>query len=481
MKIRGYGDGVSRRSFLGTITGAAALTLMNLDRRAFADTDPSAKMLNDYTGRLCYNENPLGPSPAAITAIREQATLAHRYPDWYAESLAALIASRYSVSTDKVICGCGGTEMLRLCAMVFSRPGRNVIVPYPSYSQFPSDAQYFGSSVRYVNLDRSYRADLPAMLSRVDSNTTAICLTNPNNPTATIVNSQDLVDFVNALRSDIVTVIDEAYLDYISGEYPSAIELVRNNKNVVVIKTFSKVYGLAGARIGFAVGKSSAITSMRNAQIFATVSRPSLEASKAALDDHQHIQRTVDLANHAKDLCYINFQNWGLDCIPSETSFFMVDVGTNADTVRSQLEAHGIYVRTGWGMPNHLRVSTGTMEETNKFLTVLYNILNGPGPHPDPESARPMMLQLNQAIPNPFNSTTRISLFLPAAAFTSLEIFDIQGRLVKRLAAGPFEAGDHSFLWDGTNQNKNTVATGAYFYRLAVGDKVMTRRMLFIK
>lgn len=479
MKIRGYGNGVSRRSFLGTITGAAALTLMNLDRLAIADADPSAKILNDYTGRLCYNENPLGPSPAAVTAIREQATLSHRYPDWYAESLAALIASRYSVSTDKVICGCGGTEMLRLSAMAFSRPGRNVIAPYPSYSQFPSDAQYFGSSVRYVNLDRSYRADLPAMLSRVDSNTTAICLTNPNNPTATVVDSRDLIDFVNALRSDIVTIIDEAYLEYISGEYPSAIELVRNNKNVVVIKTFSKVYGLAGARIGFAVGKSSAITSMRNAQIFATVSRPSLEAAKAALDDHQHIQRTVNLANQAKELCYESFQNWDLDYIPSETSFFMVDVGTDADAVRSQLQAGGIYVRTGWGMPNHLRVSTGTIEETNKFLAVLFNILRSPEPHPD--SARSMLPQLNQAIPNPFNSTTMISLFLPAMAFTSLEIFDIQGRLVKKLAAGPLEAGNHSFIWDGTNQNNNTVATGAYFYRLAVGDEVMTRRMLLIK
>jgi histidinol-phosphate aminotransferase len=481
MNIGGYGNEVSRRSFLGTITGAAALTLMNLDRSAIAQGNPSDYMLDDYTGRLCYNENPLGPSQAAILAIKEQAAMSHRYPDWYAESLATLIASKYGVSADNVICGSGATEMLRLSAMVFGRSGRNVIVPYPSYSQFPSDAQYFGSSVRYVNLDGSYRADLSAMSARVDSNTTAICLTNPNNPTATIVNSQDLVDFVNALRSDIVTIIDEAYLEYISGEYPSAIALVRNNKNVVVIKTFSKVYGLAGARIGFAVGKSSAINLMRNAQFFATVSRPSLEAAKAALDDRHHIQQTVDLANQAKELCYANFQRWDLDYIPSETSFFMVDVGTNADTVRSRLEARGIYVRTGWGMSNHLRVSTGTIEETNRFLTALYSILNSPEPHPDAKFADPMQPQLYQAMPNPFNSTTMISLFLPAAALTRLEIFDIQGRLVKKLADGPLEAGNHSFIWNGTNQNNNVVATGAYFYRLNTGDKVMTRRMLLIK
>jgi len=473
-------NGFSRRKFLGTVSGAAALALIGMERRAFADNAPGERFIADYVGRLCYNENPLGPSRAAADAIREQAALAHRYPDWFAESLISAVSTRYNVPSSNVICGSGGTEMLRICAMAFAPPGGNVVVPNPSYTQFPSDAQFFGSSVQNVNLNNDYVIDLQAMRNRVNSYTTAVCITNPNNPTGTIVDPEELEDFVDDLPSDVVTIIDEAYLEYISGgNYPSAIDMVRNGKNVVVVKTFSKVHGLAGARIGFAVGKPELISSMRTRQIIATISRPSLAAALAALDEQGHVQNSVNLANAVKNYCYHRFQMMGLNYIRSEASFFMVDVGRNADPVRSQLASRGFYVRTGWGMENHLRVSSGILDEMKGFIMALSEILTGSSDGLQVGSSN--LTELFQATPNPFNSSTNIRIFLPSSRSTRLEVFDIQGRLVTKLVDGMLGAGEHQFRWNGLDESGRSVSSGTYFYRLIAGDDAITRRMMLIK
>jgi histidinol-phosphate aminotransferase len=437
-------------------------------------------MIADYVGRLCFNENPLGPSPEAIEAIQNEAAMAHRYTDWFAESLAARLSSRFDIETNKIICGAGATEILRLCAMALSSPGSNVVVPNPSYGQFPADCQFFGASPRYVGLDDDYRVDLEAMRENVDSNTSAVCITNPNNPTATIVDPLELFDFVDDLPEDVVMIIDEAYHDYIADiNYSSAIELVRSGKNVVVVRTFSKVFGLAGARIGYAIGRQAAISSMRSYHLYATVSRPSLEAAKASLDSQQHSTDTINLANQTKEYCFEEFDRMNLQYIPSETNFFMVDVDRDAGWVSAQLASREIYVRTGWGMPNHLRVSTGLMEEMVDFIAALEEILNELGVGDEPP--RPRQTELFQAYPNPFNSSTTIRIYLPKTAATRLEVFDIRGRLVKKLVERVLGAGEYSFTWNGANHNNKSVSSGSYFYRLSSGDDVITRRVLLIK
>jgi histidinol-phosphate aminotransferase len=478
--MNGYNNRISRRGFMGTISGATALALLGLDRKAVADRIPDRGLITDYVGRLCYNENPLGPSQAAIEAIQNEAGMAHRYPDWFAESLATRLSSHFDIPSNKIICGCGATEIIRLSAMVLSNPGSNVVAPYPSYGQFPSDCQFFGASARYVDLDSDHRIDLEAMRDQVDSNTSAVCITNPNNPTATLLDPSQLSDFVDDLPPEVVTIIDEAYYHYISvPDYPLAVDMVRSGKNVIAIHTFSKVYGLAGARIGYAIGPQGIVSSMRAYQIYATVSRPSLEAAKVSLDAHQHITDTVDLANQTKEYCFGEFDRMGLQYIPSETNFFMVDVDREAGWVSSQLASRGIYVRTGWGMPHHLRVSTGTMDEMADFTTALEDILNELGAGNEP--LKPRMTELLQAYPNPFNSSTRIKIYLPKAAETRLEVFDIRGRLVKQLVDRSLGAGEHSFIWNGTNYDKKSVSSGSYFYRLTSGDDVITRRMLLVK
>jgi len=469
---------LSRRQFFGTATGGAALALLN-PSLAMAKKGTHS-MLADYVGRICYNENPLGPSPLAIAAITDCADMAHRYPDWYADSLRSDLASLYGVSTSQTIAGCGATEILHLAALAFADPDGNVVCPYPSYSQFPSDAGFMGATVRYSDLDGDHRIDLSDMASRVDSETTAVCITNANNPTGTVLAAGDIADFVNALPSHVVTIIDEAYHEFIhDSSYSSAIDLVNLDKKVVVVRTFSKAYGLAGARIGYAVGRSGEISAMSSWNIFATVSRLGLEAARAALTDSQHVADTVALNDQAKQYCFSNFDSMGLDYIPSETNFFMVDTGMSAGYVASELSARGIIVRSGWGMPQHLRVSTGTMEEMEDFIEGLADILGVT--YLDGAAPLPKVNSLGGNFPNPFNPGTRIPYAVAAGGPLLLQIFNIKGQLVRTAVDEQKTPGNYDYSWDGKDQKGDSVASGSYFYRLSQGDFSQTRRMILVR
>jgi histidinol-phosphate aminotransferase len=472
-------SGVSRRTFIGTAVSSAALALLNPGLARTAGRVQNT-VLTDYIGRLCYNENPLGPSPAAMTAIRDSVDMGHRYPDWYAESLRMDLATLYGVSPVQIIVGCGGTEILRLAALALASPGSNVVCPYPSYSQFPADAGFLGASARYSSLDNDYRVDLDDMTANIDDNTSAVCITNPNNPTGTVLSASDISDFVDSLSSEVTVVIDEAYHDYVHDPaYQSAVDLVLQGKNVVVIRTFSKAYGLAGVRIGYAVGDSSLISRMSSWHLFATVTRLSQAAARSALTDTQHIADTVTLNDQVKQCCFDNFDVMGLDYIPSETNFFMVDVGRSASGVSSQLSARDIQVRTGWGMPNHLRVSTGTMEEMENFITALEEIL-GIGGSDEPCYLTGPVLYANY--PNPASGRTCIPYALTTEGHVRLQIFNIRGQLVKTLVNRQQPPGYQGDLhWDGTDQSGNRVASGSYFYRMNVGNFTETRRIIWIR
>lgn len=472
--------GLSRRRFLETAAGSTALALV-APSAALPRTRTTAHpdVLRDYVGRLCYNENPLGPSPLALTALADAAGMAHRYPDWFADSLRSDLAAKYGIGTNQIIAGCGGTEILRLSALAFADPSGNVVCPYPSYSQFSGDAGFLGAEVRTSSLDGNYRIDLDHMASLVDANTSAVCITNPNNPTGTVLAAADLAAFIDALPPQVVTVIDEAYHEFVhDAGYASAIDQVTAGKPVIVIRTFSKAFGLAGARIGYAIGRSTDISQMNAWHLFATVSRLGLDAARAALDDSQHISDTVALNDQAKQFSFDSFDTMGLQYIPSETSFFMVDVGVPAGPVANELSARGIRVRTGWGMPQHLRVSTGTMEEMQNFIDELTDILGISGVA---GGAPPRVTSLGANFPNPFRSSTQGTFALATGGHVSLEVFNVRGQLVRTLVDGRRGAGRHEFNWDGRNQQGAPAASGSYFYRLRHGDVTQTRRMILIR
>jgi len=469
---------LSRRGFIGSTAGAAACALWPFSAGAPEAQAAAARLRDDYVGRLCYNENPLGPSPLAVSAMSDELARGHRYADWFAESLRNDLATLHGVARSQIRAGCGATEMLRLCAYALADPDGNVVCPYPSYGGFGGDAAFMGAEVRHSDLDGDYRVDLDRILALVDANTSAVCITNPNNPTGPVLGDAEIAAFVAALPPQVAVVIDEAYHEYVHDTaYRSAIELVRQDANVVVLRTFSKAFGLAGVRIGYLVGHPDLVNLITPWQIWGTVSRPALVAARAALTDAQHVSDTVALNDQTKQYCYDQLDLMGLEYIPSETNFFMVDVGQNAGPVASDLASRGVMVRTGWGMGQHLRVSTGTQAEMETFISELQDILSAMragGTAPATQTA------LFGNFPNPVRDQTSIRFALQAPDRVRLEVFDVRGRLVRRLLDEPCGRGYFDIGWDRRDGRGRQVPGGTYFYRFRAGAQSATRRMILL-
>ncbi len=472
------GRNVSRRGFIGA--AAAAMSFVYLPGVGRVQARPHMDIrADDYSGRLCYNENPLGPSPAALAALQDAATLAHRYGDWYNSGIESQIGAMLGLSGSNICAGAGATEVIRLVADAFLGPGDEMITADPSYTQMASEANANGASVVYVPLDGDHNIDLSAMMAAIGPSTTLVSLVNPNNPIAKVFDKTDMENFIDNLPGGVVVVVDEAYHDYVhSPDYESCLRYIGAGEPVVVIRTLSKVYGLAGARIGYAAASSEYAGMIGGSQQWGTISRPSQAAAEAALGDSQHVTDTVALNDQAKAMLVAGFTSLGLDYIPSETSFMMFDTGTDANSVRSQLGSLGYQVRTGWGMPQHIRVSTGTLTEIQGFLDALESILTVGVPETSPVVPA---FALYPAYPNPFNAHCQLKVVLPADEPASLSIYDLQGRKIRSLINRPLSAGTHTVDWDGKDYAGRTVASGTYVLNLIQGEYATSGQVSFVK
>jgi histidinol-phosphate aminotransferase len=472
--------GISRRGFLGTSAAVAASSFVHLTGvgRVCAQPYPRA-VTNDYVGRLCYNENPLGPAPAALTAMQEACPLAHRYPDWYSSSLESQIAAFHGLSSSNVCAGAGATEVIRLIADALLGPGDELVTATPTYSQMAGEAVANGASVVHVPVDGNHVIDLDAILAAVGPATTMVSLVNPNNPVATIFAKTAMESFAESLPDDVVVVVDEAYHDYVhSSDYESCMRYFLEGKRFIVVRTLSKAYGLAGSRIGYALGSSQYISQIGSSQIFGTISRPSQAAAQAALGDATHVANTVALNDQAKALLETGFTTLNLDFIPSHTNFMMFDTGGNAAGIASELGAWGYQVRYGWGMPRHIRVSTGLLSEVQGFLEALESILvSGVGDDP----LLPHTLAVNATYPNPFNATCNIELSIPGTEPVILAIYDVAGRKIRALETARLGPGVHQVTWDGRDHTGRHVASGTYVLNLIQGEYATSSRISLVK
>jgi len=470
---------LSRRGFLGS--AAAALSFVYLPGVGRVKAQPyTLETAADFQGRLCYNENPLGPSPHSLDAMREASALTHRYPDWYNGHLESRIASHHGLDAENICAGAGATEVIRLIADAFLGPGEEVITATPSYLQIASEAVANAASVVHVPLDENYAIDLESILMAVGPSTRMVSLVNPNNPVATIFGREEMDAFLRALPGGILVMVDEAYHDYAgSPHYESCIRHVQEGEPVIVVRTFSKVYGLAGARIGYAVASPSLIGAIGSSQQFGMISRSSQAAAEAALDDRSHIDATLFLNDRAKRMLETGFTRLGLDFIHSETNFMMFDTGTDAGGVISRLSSRGYQVRTGWGMPRHIRISTGSLEDTQGFLEALAEIL-GTTEVQDHPVVLPD-LALHPAYPNPFSSACQIRVSIPGNEPVSLVVYDIEGRKIRALATGILEPGVHKIAWDGRDYAGKPVASGTYILNLVQGELATSGRVTLVK
>ena len=327
--------------------------------------------------KLASNENPLGPGPLALEAVRAVLPELSRYPDGNGFALKAALAERHGVTPAQITLGNGSNDVLELMARVFLAPGRESVFAEHAFAVYPIVTQAAGARPVVVPA-REYGHDLPAMAEQVGERTGLVFVANPNNPTGTWVDRESLRAFLDRIPSHVPVIVDEAYAEYVQEPgYPDATAWVDDHPNLVVTRTFSKAYGLAGLRVGYAVSRPGIADLLNRVRQPFNVNAPAQAAALAALEDTDHLARSIALNRDGLDQLTAGFARLGLTWIPSVANFVSVDVGRPGGPVYEALLREGVIVRPvgGYGLPNHLRATVGLPEENQRLLGALQRVL----------------------------------------------------------------------------------------------------------
>ncbi|OMF19269.1 histidinol-phosphate transaminase [Paenibacillus sp. FSL H8-0548] len=328
--------------------------------------------------KLASNENPLGPSPKALEAIQGVLTDLHRYPDAQTIGLKRKIAEHYDLSSNQVIVTNGGDELITLVSEAFLDAGDEIIIPGPTFSEYEFGAQIMGARAVTVQLKENFDYDLASILSAVTDRTKIVYLCSPNNPTGTILSKIVLKQLLDALPKRVLVMLDAAYSHFVSVEdYSDGMEFVRAGYPLLVLKTFSKIYGLAGIRVGFGAASEQIIQNILQVKEPFNVNALAQAAAAAAIDDIDHISRSQALVKEERERLYEAFRQLSIEYTVSMSNFVLVKLGERAEAIYEQLMARGIIVRHAgiWSLPAYIRISIGTAEENDILVSVLKELL----------------------------------------------------------------------------------------------------------
>jgi len=330
----------------------------------------------DEVTKLASNENPLGPSPQAIEAMQQAASEVYFYPDPLCQDLTAALAEKWDVDPDCIVVGRGSDEIIHMMGLAFVNPGEEIIYSDPWFAMYPITAALMDAQAVTIR-HRDFTHDLEAMAGAITDKTKLIFISNPYNPTGTIVTAAQVGDFMEALPDHVIVGFDEAYYEYVDDpNYPNCLDYVREGRKVVVLRTFSKAYGLAGLRIGYGIAPPEVATALKQVREPFNVSGISQVAALASLEDDQ-VQRSFQLVQDGKQYLYEQFEQMGLSYVPTQANFIFVDVGIDSRKCFDELMRRGVTVRTGdiFGTPTHIRVTIGTMEQNRKFIEALRDVV----------------------------------------------------------------------------------------------------------
>ncbi len=325
--------------------------------------------------KIASNENPLGPSPMAVEAMKRAVSGVNFYPDASGYLLKQKLASRFGVDVSQVMIGNGSDEIIGVIGLMFLEPGTEMLMGEPSFLRYGAAAVLGDSGLVRVPLDPQLRHDLPAMAKAVTDRTRLVFIANPNNPTGTIVSRQVLQSFVRDLPTGVTVVLDEAYHEYAcqDPDYPDGLDLLREGLPVVVLRTFSKAYGLAGIRVGYGFASSEVVQSFNAARNPFDVNAVAQAGAMAALDDEAHLERTRSANKTGLARLMSGLTAMGYQPVPSHANFVCVDLHRDSAALYGELLKKGVIVRPGTqlGLPSYLRISVGTERETDLFLQAL--------------------------------------------------------------------------------------------------------------
>jgi len=323
------------------------------------------------------NENPRGPSDKAVAAMKNSFSLAGRYVHNPFELHRAL-CQHHQVGSSMMEIGNGSSEILKMAVEAFLGPGKNVVVAQPTYEAIPRYGAVYSADAIRVPLNSQYRHDLKKMRAAVNDRTGLVYLCNPNNPTATVVSGNEMKDFLTSMPPHVPVLIDEAYYHYADDpSYVSSIPFAAEGKAVVVTRTFSKIYGMAGLRLGYAVGREDLISRMSPFKSWLNMNALTVAAGLASLDDKEFVSRNQKLNAQTRRFVEEQVTTFGLRCIPSQANFLMIDLRREVLPVLSALRARNVFVgRVFAPLTSHMRVTIGTDEEMKRFVEELKQVLS---------------------------------------------------------------------------------------------------------
>jgi histidinol-phosphate aminotransferase len=368
---------MTRRRFagsLGTAVAGAALLDTSLARSAAKASVLRAAPADPV--RLNANENPFGPSPRAVEAMERCGRVASRYPDSSYDELRRAIAAHHGVGPERIVLGCGSSEILEMADLAFLGPGKTAVVAEPAFEAVLLYAGVIRFESVKVPLTADFRHDLPRMAAACDARTGLVYVCNPNNPTGTVVSGEEVAAFLPRVPASAVILVDEAYHHFVeSPRYKSSVDLLGRAPNLVVARTFSKIYGMAGMRVGYAIGSEANIEAMQHYASFSNVNCAAISGALASLSDRDHVAGQRRQFNDIRRWICAELEKEGRSVIPSETNFFMTDVGGDVTPVIQAFRARKILIgRKFPSMPTWLRVSIGKREEMETFLAALREI-----------------------------------------------------------------------------------------------------------
>jgi histidinol-phosphate aminotransferase len=329
--------------------------------------------LKIHAVKLASNENPLGPSPKAMGAARRALGEANWYPDGGSKRLRQVLADRFHVRPEEVFVGLGSSEIIDLASRVLLRPGLDGITSEGSFTLFAIAIRASGGNLIQIPM-KNFAFDLDAMAAAVNPQTRIIYIANPNNPTGTAFGAAEFAAFLKKVPGDVLVVLDEAYREYAARtDLSDALELFRQYNNILTLRTFSKVYGLAGLRIGYGIGHPTLVAEMNKLRTPFNVTNVGQSAALAALDDAEHVRRSVEINREERGRLYDGLRGLGLSPVPSETNFLFIPIGPHAKSLCDELLLEGVIVRPlGWmGFPEAIRISVGSPVENTKLLAAM--------------------------------------------------------------------------------------------------------------
>ena len=331
--------------------------------------------------KLASNENPLGPSPKAVAAIRQLAPTVSLYPDGNCYYLKEALAGRFQIGADQLFIGNGSDEIIEIIAKAFLEEGEEAVMADTTFSEYDFAVKVMSGVSVTVPL-KNLTHDLAAMADAVTEKTKLFFICNPNNPTGTIVDKKAVAELMQRLPERVIVVFDEAYHEYVTDPaYPQTLDYVRAGRNVVILRTFSKIYGLAGLRVGYAISTPEIVGMLNRVKEPFNVNLLAQAAALAALDDTEHLEHSLRVNEEGKAYLYKEFDRMGLAYEPTHGNFIWVQVRADSQKVFQKLLHLGVIVRTGdiFGAPDVLRVTIGTPEQNRRFIAALHTVLTEEG------------------------------------------------------------------------------------------------------